>query len=73
MVPLLTVAVGAYASPPGTTVTMLPLQSFIDPITLASMLADLDVALEVYDGTPQETQIALQRSMLNDDTIPQIE
>lgn len=52
---------------------MLPLQSFIDPITLASMLADLDVALEVYDGTPQETQIALQRSMLNDDTIPQIE
>lgn len=64
---------GAYASPPGTTITMVPLQSIISPTKLSAMLADLDSALTVYEGTPQETQIALQRSWLEDETIPQVE
>ena len=52
---------------------MLPLQAFIPPAKLASMLANLNSALTVYAGTPQATQIALQRAWLNDATIPQVE
>ncbi|PSR77916.1 hypothetical protein PHLCEN_2v7658 [Hermanssonia centrifuga] len=64
---------GAYASVPGTTLAMIPLQSFISAATLESMLEELDAALGVYDGTPQETQIALQRGWLEDRTVPQVE
>ncbi|KAF7791621.1 hypothetical protein EIP86_002639 [Pleurotus ostreatoroseus] len=65
---------GAYASVPGTTVSMIPLQVFINETTLVPMLAALDTVLdEVYTGTPQETQIRLQRSWLDNATIPQVE
>ena len=53
---------------------MIPVQAFINETALASMLAALDTVLdEVYAGTPQETQIRLQRSWLDDATIPQVE
>lgn len=54
--------------------SMIPLQAFINSTKLTSMLAALDTVLEdVYAGTPQETQIALQRSWLDNATIPQVE
>lgn len=76
LVPQLTLVdvTGAYASAPGTTVSMISLQDFINSTTLAPMLAALDTVLEeVYAGTPQETQIELQRSWLDNATIPQVE
>ena len=64
---------GAYGSIPSSTVAMLPAQSFIDAAKLKELLDTLDESLKVHKGTPTEKQIAVQRALLNDPTVPDVE
>ena len=52
---------------------MLPAQSFIDAARLKELLEKLDESLKVYKGTPTEKQIAVQRALLDDPTMPDVE
>ncbi|TDL16830.1 alcohol oxidase [Rickenella mellea] len=64
---------GALASVHGTTVAMIPFQKIIKADTWTTLKASLDKSLQQFRGTPYEKQIALQRSQLDDESIPQIE
>jgi hypothetical protein len=64
---------GPYASIPGPTVAFLPYQAFIAPAKWASLLKGLDKELLKYKGTPFEKQFAVQRKLLEDKTVAQVE
>lgn len=52
---------------------MIPFQSFMNDSTFTSLMDLLDESLKEYDGTPFAKQMALQRSWLDDMSVPQIE
>ncbi|KIM35567.1 GMC oxidoreductase [Hebeloma cylindrosporum] len=64
---------GVYASVPGSTVVFMPYSAFIPPARLTQLKADLDQELKAFKGTPYETQLALQRQILDDESVPQVE
>ncbi|TDL15528.1 alcohol oxidase [Rickenella mellea] len=64
---------GPFASVPSTTVSMIPFQTFINATKLAGLKASLDNSLKAFENTPLEKVITLQRSFIEDPTIPQIE
>ena len=64
---------GAYASVPGSTVAFLPYSAFIPPDRLSQLKEALDQELEAFKGTPYETQLALQRQIIDDESVAQLE
>ncbi|TDL16815.1 alcohol oxidase [Rickenella mellea] len=64
---------GPFASVPGTTLAMIPFQTFINATRLTSLKASLDKSLKAFKGTPFEEQFATQRNFIEDPSVPQIE
>jgi hypothetical protein len=64
---------GVYASVPGSTVAFLPYSAFIPVDRLSQLKEALDQELKAFKGTPYEKQLALQRQILEDDSVPQVE
>ncbi|KDR82205.1 hypothetical protein GALMADRAFT_135568 [Galerina marginata CBS 339.88] len=64
---------GVFASVPGSTAAFLPYSSFITADRLSQLKAGLDKELEAFKGTTYETQLALQRQLLENDSVPQVE
>ncbi|CAL1709878.1 unnamed protein product [Somion occarium] len=63
---------GAFGSVPAT-LAMVSLDAIIEPQRLVELKSSLDSALLAFKGTPMEKQYAIQRAMLEDPTIPDIE
>lgn len=64
---------GLYASVPGSTVVFLPYSAFIPADRLSQLKKALDQELKAFNGTPYEKQLAIQRQILEDESVPQVE
>lgn len=64
---------GIYASVPGSTVAFLPYSAFIPSDRLSQLKEALDQELKAFKGTPYEKQFALQRQIIEDESVPQVE
>jgi hypothetical protein len=65
--------IGIYASSHGSTMAFLTLANFTSLETAEQLKDGLDQELKKYENTALAPQLAVQRKLLDDETVPQIE